>query len=551
MWGSMERQSGFRKWLPLAVLILALFIIVLDTTIINVSLKAIVGDLNTNLKAVQWVITGYSLVLAAFTITGGRLGDMVGRKRMFRVGALIFAVGSVLASQAHSQSQLFASVALVEGFGAAMMLPSTAAIILATYQGKERAIAFGMFGAMAGTAATIGPLLGGFLTTNYSWRWNYLINPFVVLLLLVGSRILRESHERSRHRPDGLSIALSALGLASLVYGIIESSTYGWVRAKMPYEIFSGQLGLGGLSITVYALLLAVALLAAFLYRQALLERRGQAPLVTLAIFKNKQFMAGTTVTMIVAMTQFGFVFVLPIFLQGMLGKDAFHTGLSLLPFSLSVLVAGPLSGILVGKFNVAPKIMIQLGLVISVFGAIVLRSEFSGVATAATLIPGQILFAVGFGLAFSQLANLTLSAVSVQQAGEASGLNNTFRQVGASLGQALIGALLISALVTQLNSDVTASKTLPSAIKATVAQEAAASAQSLGTAGGAKAGTPPSIRHEIIAIRNDAIVKGVRTGLIATIGVAVLALLLSTQLPKRSRQPEELKTPEKTAGNA
>ncbi len=536
-----EAKVGFRKWLPLAVLVLALFIIVLDTTIINVSMKPIIEDLHTNLKAVQWVITGYSLILAAFTITGGRMGDIFGRKRMFIFGAITFALGSLLASQAHSQPELLASVALVEATGAAMMMPSTAALILSEYRGKDRAIAFGMFGAVAGTAATVGPLLGGFLTTNYSWRWNYLINPFVVIVLLLGSRYLHESHERSPHRPDAPSILLSALGLAGVVYGIIESSSYGWIKAKAAYEIFGEHYHLAGISITVYALLLGVIFLSAFLHRQGLLQQRGKIPLVSLSIFKNKQFMAGTTVTLIVAMTQFGFIFILPIFLQGMLGKDAFHTGLALLPFSLSVMVAGPLSGILVGKANVAPKIMIQLGLVLSVIGAFVLRQEFSDVATAASIVPGQIIFAAGFGLAFSQLANLTLSAVSVQQAGEASGMNNTFRQVGASLGQALIGALLISALATQLNKDVTASTVLPPQTKPTVAAAVAASAQSLGTDNSANKTLAPTVNDEITRIKNDAIIKGVRTGLIATICVAIVALALSTQLPWRSHRAEDI----------
>jgi len=538
-----EEKTGLRKWLPLMVVVLALFIIVLDTTIINVSMKSIIEDLGTNLKAVQWVITGYSLILAAFTITGGRLGDIFGRKKMFRIGAIVFAAGSLLASVSDTQPQLLLSVAGVEALGAAMMMPSTSALLLAEYKGKDRAIAFGMFGAVAGMAATVGPLLGGFLTTNYSWRWNYLINPFVVAVLLFGSRLLHESHERNFHKPDFGSIALSALGLAGIVYGIIESSTYGWITSKMDYEIGSNHYGLGGLSITVYAMLLGVIFLVMFLRRQSSLERRGKTPLVSLEIFKNRQFMAGTTVTMIVAMTQFGFIFILPIFLQGMLGKDAFHTGLVLLPFSLSVLVAGPLSGILVGKANVAPKTMIQIGLVFSVIGAFVLRSEFSDTTTASSIVPGEILFAIGFGLAFSQLANLTLSAVSVQQAGEASGVNNTFRQVGASLGQALIGALLLSALTSQLNSDVTASNVLPPAMKPTVASQAASSAESLGTAGGFEPGTPEAIKGEIIRIRNDSIVHGVRTGLVATIGVAVIALVLSTQLPRRSQHAEDLDT--------
>ncbi|MFI5275386.1 MAG: MFS transporter, partial [Candidatus Saccharimonadales bacterium] len=271
----MEQRTGFRKWLPLAVIVLALFIIVIDTTIINVSIRAIIGDLHTNLKAVQWVITGYSLVLAALTITGGRLGDIFGRRRMFRIGATVFGVGSVLASLSHSQPQLFASVALVEATGAAMMLPSTAALILNEYRGKDRAIAFGMFGAVAGAAATIGPLLGGYLTTNYSWRWSYLINPIVVAILLLGSMILRESRERVPHRPDILSVFLSALGLASVVYGIIESSTYGWIQAKMPYEIFGHTYLLGGTSITIIALYIGFVLLLGFLWRQERLQLKG------------------------------------------------------------------------------------------------------------------------------------------------------------------------------------------------------------------------------------------------------------------------------------
>lgn len=532
----MEQRSGFRKWLPLAVIVLALFIIVIDTTIINVSIRAIIGDLNTNLKAVQWVITGYSLVLAALTITGGRFGDIFGRRRMFRIGALIFGTGSVLASQAHSQPQLFASVALVEAVGAAMMLPSTAALILNEYRGKDRAIAFGMFGAVAGAAATIGPLLGGYLTTNYSWRWNYLINPVVVVLLLAGSVILRETRERVPHRPDILSVLLSALGLGSIVYGIIESSTYGWIEAKEPFQIFGHTYALGGTSISIISLYVGFVLLLGFLWRQERLQLKGKIPLVSLAIFKNKQFMSGTIVTAIVAMTQFGFIFILPVFLQGVLGKDAFHSGLALLPFSLSVMVAGPLSGVLIGKFNVAPKLMIMIGLVCQVIGAFILRSEFSDTATAASIIFGQVVFAFGFGLSFSQLANLTLSAVSVQQAGEASGLNNTFRQVGASLGQSLIGAILISSLITQLNTDVASSNVLPPAAKPAVAADVASAAQSLGTGPQQVKKGSPVITQEIVKIKNDSIIKGVRTGMIVTIGVSILALVVSTQLPWRSK---------------
>lgn len=535
-------KTGFRKWLPLMVMALALFIVILDTTIINVSIKAIIGDLHSNLKAVQWAITGYSLMLAAFTITGGRLGDIFGRKRMFMVGAVVFAVGSLLASRAHSATWLMVSVSLIEGAGAAMMLPATASLILAEYKGKDRAVAFGVYGAIAGAAATIGPIVGGYLTTNYSWRWNYLINPGVVVVLLACSFVLHETHERHPHKPDALSVVLSAFGLGGLVYGMIESSTYGWLKAKASYEIFNRHYHLHGVSISAYSIVLGTVLIALFLWRQQALERHNKVPLVSTELLKTRQFIAGSTTVAIVAMSQFGLIFILPIFLQGMLGKDAFHAGLSLLPFSLGVLFAAPLSGILVGKKNVPPRWIIQTGLVITLIGACVLRSELTVTSTVWTILPGLALFGFGFGMAFSQLANLTLSAVSVQQSGEASGVNNTFRQVGTSFGQALIGALLISALATQLNHDVTTSTILPPAVKPQIAAVVAANAESLGTADGSlhAAVLPPAVQAEIVKIRNDAIVKGTRTGMIATIAIVGVGLAVSTALPLRSQRAED-----------
>ena len=547
-------ETGFRKWLPLAVMALALFIVVLDTTIINVSIKAIIGDLHTNLKAVQWVITGYSLVLAAFTITGGRLGDIFGRKRMFMVGAIIFAIGSLLASRAHSAPWLLGSVSLIEATGAAIMLPSTASLILSTYRTKDRAIAFGVYGAVAGVAATIGPIVGGFLTTNYSWRWNYLINPMVVVVLLLGSIVIKESHETHSQRPDILSILLSALGLGGIVYGIIESSTYGWLKSKMAYEIFNHHYGLHGASVTVYSLVLGVVFLGLFLLRQALLERRQKVPLVSLELFRNHQFVSGTTVILVLVLGQFGFIFALPVFFQGMLGKDAFHTGVALLPFSLGLLVGAPVAGVLAGKKNVPPRYLIQIGLAMSVVGAFLLHGELHVGSAESTFLPGLVVFGLGFGLSISQLANLTLSAVSVNQAGEASGVNNTFRQVGSSLGQALIGALLISSLATQLNHDVSVSAILPPAIKPQITAGIAANAESLGTTDGAGgkelSQLPLSARREVLRIKNDAIVKGTRTAMVGTTAAMALALLLSLRLPKRSVQhAEDLDTTEDLRG--
>lgn len=534
----MAEEKGFKKWATLVVLALALFIVVLDTTIINVSIKSIIHDLHSNLKAVQWVITGYSLMLAAFTITGGRLGDIFGRKKMFMVGAVVFGIGSLMASQAHSAGFLLLSVSLVEGIGAALMLPATASLLVSTYRGKDRALAFGVYGAIAGAAATVGPILGGWLTTNYSWRWNYLINPGVVLVLLAGSFLVHEVHERTPHRPDVLSIVLSALGLGSVVYGIIESSTYGWLRAKTAYEIFGQHFHMLGVSVSTYSIVLGLIFITLFLLRQAMLEDNGKVPLVSTALLKNRQFMAGTTVLAVAVLGQFGLIFAFPVFLQGLLGKDAFHSGIATLPLSVAILVASPMAGVLAGKFNIAQKYLIQVGLVLATVGGLLLHFEASATATEKNFILGLSCFGLGFGLLISQLANLTLSAASVEMAGEASGVNNTFRQVGTSMGQALIGALLISSLTTQLNHDIASSKVLPAAVKPTVSASVAASAESLGSdSARPKAPLPPRVAREIVRIKNDAIVKGVRTAFLGTAIATGVAFLLSFTLPKRAQQ--------------
>lgn len=536
----MTEQSGLRKWLPLVVLAIGLFIVVLDTTILNVSIKAVIEDLDSDLKSIQWVITGYSLVLAAFTITGGRLGDIFGRKKMFMLGAIIFGIGSLMASQAQSAAFLFVSVALVEALGAALMLPATASLLVSMYRGKDRAIAFGVYGAIAGAAATVGPILGGWLTTNYSWHWNYLINPVVVLVLLVGATVVKEAHERSPHKPDLASVALSALGLGLLVYGIIESSTYGWFKAKQDFEILGNAYSLLGVSVSFYAIVLGLVFIALFVYAQRLLEKLQKVPLVSTGLLRNRQFMAGTIVLAVAVLGQFGLIFAFPVFLQGLLGKDAFHSGIATLPLSLSILVASPLSGVLAGKFNVPQRLMIQVGLILALAGSVLLRFEVSSTSSVVSFMPGLICFGFGFGLLISQLANLTLSAASVELAGEASGVNNTFRQIGTSLGQALIGALLISSLATQLQTDVAASKVIPEQAKQQVVASVAASAESLGaTSGGQQRNLSPQVAQEVVRIKNDAIVKGVRTGFEATSIALFAALVLSLLLPKRAVQHE------------
>jgi EmrB/QacA subfamily drug resistance transporter len=539
--------SNRRRWGGLGILSLALAIIIIDTTLINVSLRSIVHDLNTTIQSLQWVITGYALVLTAFTIAGGRMGDLFGRKRMFLTGAVTFAIGSLVAATAHSVAQLIAGASIIEGLGAAMMMPATASLLLATFQGRERAIAFGVWGGVAGAAASIGPLLGGFLTTYYSWRWGYTINIAIVAFLLLFSWLITESREHLRSKPtiDFGGILLSALGLASIVYGIIESSTYGWFHAKEVSKVFGHTVNLGNYSFVPLAIGFGLMLLVMFVMWEYIVESKGRTPLVSLRLFANRGFMAGVVTVAIIAMGQFGSIFALPILLQSVRGLDAFHNGLALLPFSLTTLVAAPLAGA-VGTRLIRPKYLIILGLAIDTVGMYWLAKSINVGTTAADLILPLMVFGLGFGMAFAQLSNLTLSSVSVQEAGEASGVNNTFRQLGATLGNAVIGSILIGALTTNIANHVASSTVIPPALKPQIEAGAAVSAKSLGASGSGATQLPSGIANELKSIVNLSTAEAVHHAM--SYGVVILGtgVLVALALPKgsshRAEEPREVK---------
>ena len=220
-----EFKTGFLKWLPMIILSAALMIIIIDTTVLNVSIRNIVTDIGTNIQGIQWVITGYALTLAALTITGGRLGDLFGRKKMFMLGAVIFAIGSFITSISHSLGMILAGEAVIEGIGAALMMPATASLLVSNYKGRDRAIAFGIWGGIAGAASAIGPVLGGYLTTNFSWRWAFRLNIFVAFVLLIGSLFIAESLDRAEERKlDFGGVLLSAGGLLAWADSVREPS---------------------------------------------------------------------------------------------------------------------------------------------------------------------------------------------------------------------------------------------------------------------------------------------------------------------------------------
>ncbi len=464
----LQHQSSFKKWAGLGVLTLGLAIVVIDTSLLNVSLATIIKDLNTDLQSLQWVITAYALVLAAFTITGGRLGDLYGRRKMFMLGAIIFATGSFIASISHSIPVLLFGEAIVEGFGAALMMPATASLVVANFKGKDRATAFGVWGAAAGASSAIGPLLGGYLTSHYSWRWGFRINIFVGIIVVLGSLFLiKESLDERKPKLDWWGVLLSSVGLLAIVFGIIESSTLGWWHAKKAFEFFGHSLAFSNFSLVPVSILFGFVMLAIFAWWELRLEKRGQTPLVSMKLLRNQQFTSGAITTAILTLGMTGMVFALPVFLQTVKNLGAFDTGLALLPLSLALLIVAPLSGILSKK--ITPKYIIMAGLLIDVAAAFVIRSNISVDMPISRLIFGLTIYGIGMGLVFPPISNLVLSAVPVEMAGEGSGVNNTLRQVGATLGAAIIGAAILTSVSAHLVKGIEASQIIPNAAKAQI----------------------------------------------------------------------------------
>lgn len=534
---SSDHPSFLRKWASLFVLTLALAIVVIDTTLLNVSLKTIINDLHTDLHSLQWVISAYTLVLSALTITGGRLGDMYGRKEGFMFGAILFAIGSFIASISTNFWTLLSGESIIEGIGAAFMIPATTSLIVHNFQGRDRAIAFGAWGAVAGIAAAVGPLLGGFLTTHFSWRWGFRINVGVVVLLLLGSFLVKDSRDTANNtKLDIFGVIVSAIGMAVFVFGLVEASDYGWWHALQPLVLFGWAVPLGYLSPVPFFLAMGLLIFWLFLVWEDRLEKRGRTPLVSVTIFKNRQFLSGATATTMSALGMSGLFFAIPVFLQAVRDLDAFNTGVALLPLSVGLLIASPGSGFL--SHRIATKRLIQAGLLINVLSLVILWYVLSVNATLWTLLPGLFLYGFGMGMMVSQASNLTLSAVHVSRTGEASGVNATMRQLGSTLGTALIGSIFLSIVSGALMSGVQASADIPQTIKPMLAQKLGGnvSAIEFGDPSQFLGSAPHSLLQAIVSVSHQAIVDGARISLICTTVMIVIALLLSFTLPNMTQ---------------
>jgi MFS family permease len=440
-----RRTSTRREWLVLATVTAAVVVVTLDTTILNVAIPTIRAELGTGLVALQWVISGYSLMLGSLLIIGGRLSDRLGTRPVFALGALLFGLGSFLASVSTSVGALVWGEAIIEGVGAALLLPASLATVALTFSAPRRARAFAVWGGAAGAAAALGPVLGGWLTTNWSWRWGFRLNVVVAPVAAVAALVLlpRQRGQSSPPRIDAGGALFAAAGLLLLVFGIIESATYGWIESARSLTLLGWTVwpGSAPISPVEVAIVLSAATLGAFLALERRKERLEAQPLVAIGDFQRTSFRYGLLTAATLVMAQAGTYFVLAVFLQTTHHLSAVGTGGWLLMGGLAVLAGAQIGGTAAGR--IGPSRVVRVGVATAGVGILLLALTVTATASFAVVAASLTVFGIGGGLANSQLSNVILSEVPRERMGGASGVTVTNNAVGASLGIAVLGTIL------------------------------------------------------------------------------------------------------------
>ncbi|HTY71589.1 MAG TPA: MFS transporter [Actinomycetes bacterium] len=438
-------ESGRRRWVGLFFVALGVALIIVDATIVNVAVPSIIRDLGITSTDAQWVQEAYTLVFAALLLTAGRLADRWGRRALFEVGVVVFMVSSILAARSGTGNELIMA-RVAQGVGGAMMLPTSLSIINAGFRGRSRAIAFAVWGSTIGGTAALGPLLGGWLTTSYSWRWAFGINVPLGLVVLVGTW-LAVDESRGDDPSPGVDVGgalLSIVGFGAIVFGLIEGRTYGWWSREKPFSILHRPWQ-WQLSPIPVAFAVGVLALLAFVGLERRRNRAGKVVLLDLGLFSIPSFRGGNIAAGIVSLGEFGLLFSLPLWFQNVRGYTAFETGLALLPLAVGSFVASGFGGQLALRRG-APYV-VRLGILLEVIGVAGIGVVVSPSTPWTLTSPLLFVYGMGVGLATAQLTGVVLTDVPVVKSGQGSGTTSTTRQLGSALGIAILGTVLFTSL--------------------------------------------------------------------------------------------------------
>jgi EmrB/QacA subfamily drug resistance transporter len=534
--------SSSRRWFGLVFISLGVALIIVDSTIVNVAIPAIVDDIGLTSTQVQWVQEAYTLVFAALLLLFGSLADKFGRRRMMLLGIVIFTVASVLAGLA-PDGDLLILARLIQGVGGAMVLPTTLSLINATFRGRERGIAFAVWGSTIGGMVAVGPLLGGWLTTAFSWRWAFGINVPLGILIFIGVLLtVAESREEKYGKIDFLGAALSVLVFGPLVFGLIEGRTYGWWLTDKPMEIgaFTWPFALSPVPVAFAISLLAlVGFVAWELHR----KRSGKSVLLEFSLFRISSFRNGNIAAMLISLGEFGIILTLPLWLQFVLGFDALQTGFLLLALAIGSFMASGFAGATSGR--ISPVTIVRVGLVAEIIGVGAVGLIIGPDAVWGWLIPALFVYGFGVGLATAQLTGVILQDVPVEMSGQGSGTQSTARQVGSALGVAILGTVLFTStagiLTSQLEEQNLPADQIDQVVSAVV-----------DSAGGAIAGLEANPQTADIAdAAKAAFSDGTRLSAFAATGFLVIGLFATFSLGGAHRTKEQQDADARVAGEA
>ena len=516
----------------------AQFVMVLDTSVMNVAISQIVEDLDTSIAGVQTAITLYTLVMAAFMLLGAKLGDILGRNRAFAIGLAIYGVGSLTTALSPNLAVLLIGWSGIEGFGAVLVIPAIAALTAASYEGKERALAYALLGGVSAVAVAAGPLIGGWVTTEFTWRYVFAAETVVVIfILLFRGRIPQAAGAVRRPRLDLGGVALSASGLGLIVFAVLRSSVWGFVQPRTPPTIDGTEITPLGFSPVPFLVLGGLALLGAFVVWEQRRARLGQDQLLDPTILRAAQLRAGLSSLLGQQLVLMGTFFVIPVYLQVVLGFDAFETGKRLLPLSVAMLVFALLGPRIAGRRS--PRTVAQAGLVAVSIGAIVMLATLDVTLNDTGFKIALAIIGAGGGLLASQLGNVIMSSVAPAKSSEGGGLQGTAQNLGSSLGTAIIGAVLLASLATGFSQRIAKNPDVPAAAREQIASKAEQGIDIVPVDDVEKAAVEGGLTQDqaqaVAADYGEAQLDALRLALGAVAAAALLSLWFTRRLPTES----------------
>jgi len=504
------------------------FLMTLDSSVMNVAIATVAEDVGTTIEGIQTAITLYTLVMAMLMIPGGKIGTLIGRKRAFAIGCIVYGAGSLTTALAPNLPVLLLGWSLLEGIGAALILPAIVALVASNVPAAGRPRAYGLVMAAGAIAVALGPLIGGFATTYFSWRWVFAGEVVVVLFILARTRRITDPPAERGPRLDVIGAALSATGLGLAVFGVLRSSSWGWVLAK------PGSPSVLRLSLTLVLVLTGVLVLWGFTLWEHRIVRRGGEPLVRLEMFGNRQFTGGLLMFFFQFLVQAGLFFTIPLYLSVALGLSAIDTGLRIMPLSITLLLAA--AGIPRFFPNASPRRVVRGGLLAMCAGIVSLFTAMNASAGPEIVTVPLLLAGLGIGALASQLGSVTVSAVPAEESDEVGGLQNTATNLGASLGTALAGSILIAMLTASFLSGIAGNSAIPADVSDQASVELATGIPFLSDAALESALEDAGVSDETAAAAVDentqARLDGLRAALAVLALIAVAGLFFTGRIP-------------------